>query len=202
MKNISKNKLVFIALLVVSAIIVMAWLTPVQRIAGVHIVSEASISQGSAENNSEMESVKVHGIFWNEGDIIARNLTAVVIFTDPAHDKVVRKNVPVGGDLLANKGQFMEFDSEYLRERTIPKTVVNVTVKFDWKENGEFKTSETSLSSVKTVRPADTFCTEVIVPFQEVISLDVYGLKAGIYTVNVNGLNGTFELVTDNSIQE
>lgn len=270
MKNISKNKLVFIALLVVSVIIIVAWLNPVQKIAGVHIVSEVSISQGSAENNSEMESVKVHGIFWNEGDIIARNLTAEVIFTDPAHDKVVRKNVPVGGDLLANKGQFMEFDSEYLRERTIPKTVVNVTVKFDWMENGEFKTSETSLSSdktdsldkenndtgkliygnatvenieimilesfpvqikvnakgylpdgctrideitkekkdntflisIKTVRPADIFCTEVIVPFQEVISLDVYGLKAGIYTVNVNGLNGTFELVTDNSIQE
>ncbi|MCE8425978.1 MAG: hypothetical protein J5U17_09410 [Candidatus Methanoperedens sp.] len=46
-----------------------------------------------------------------------------------------------------------------------------------------------------TVRPADTFCTEAIVPFQEVISLDVYGLKAGIYIVDINGKKGTFELV-------
>jgi len=45
------------------------------------------------------------------------------------------------------------------------------------------------------------FCTEAIVPFQEVISLDVYGLKAGIYKVYVNGVKGTFELATDNIIQ-
>jgi len=32
------------------------------------------------------------------------------------------------------------------------------------------------------------------VPFQEVISLDVYGLKAGVYNVDVNGIKGTFEL--------
>ncbi len=270
MNNISKMNLVFIALLAVLAIIVLAWFAPLQRTAGVHIVSDVSISQGAAVNNSEMESVKVHGTFWNDGDIIAKNLTAIVIFTDAAHNKVVRKNVPVGGDLLPNKGLFMEFDSEYLRERTVPKTEVNVTVQFDWIENGQIKTTETLLStnesgspdkgnnntgkfiygnatvesieimvlesfpvqikvnargflpdgctrideitkekkentflvSIKTVRPADLFCTAAIVPFQEVISLDVYGLKAGIYKVDVNGVNGTFELVTDNIIPE
>ena len=93
-----------------------------------------------------METVKVHGTFWNDGDIIAKNLTAIVIFTDTAHNKVVRKNVPVGGDLLPNKGLFMEFDSEYLRERTVPKTEVNVTVQFDWIENGLSRTTKTFLS--------------------------------------------------------
>lgn len=141
MKKISKNKLVFIALLAVSLIIIVALLTPVQRIAGVHIVSEVSISQGSAENNSEMESIKVHGTFWNEGDIIAKDLTATVIYTDIARSEVVRKKVPVGGDLLPNKGQFMEFDSDYTRKKTVPKTDVNVTVQFDWKENGQIKTT-------------------------------------------------------------
>jgi len=146
MNNISNKKMVFIALLAVFAIIVLAF-APLQRTAGVHIESDVSISQGAAENNTEMESVKVHGTFWNEGDLIAKNLTAMVIFTDAAHNKVVRKNVHVGGDLLSNKGQFIEFDSEYLRERTVPKTVVNVTIKFDWMENGQLKTTETLLSS-------------------------------------------------------
>jgi len=36
------------------------------------------------------------------------------------------------------------------------------------------------------------------VPFQEVISPYVYGLKAGIYNVDVNGEKGTFELVKNN----
>ncbi len=269
MKNISKTKLVFIALLVVFALIVLAWFAPLQRTAGVHIVSDVSISQGGAENNSEMESVKVHGTVWNDGDIIAKNLAATVIFSDAAQNKIVRKNVPLG-DLPPNKGRFIEFDSEYLRERTVPKTVVNVTVQFDWMENGQLKTTETLLSSnrsdspdkgnnntgkfiygnatvesieimvlesfpvqikvnargylldgctrigeitkekkdntffvnIKTARPADTFCTQSLVPFQEVIPLDVYGLKAGIYTVNVNGVNSTFELVTDNIIRQ
>jgi len=41
-------------------------------------------------------------------------------------------------------------------------------------------------------------CTMAIVPFEEVVSLDVYGLKAGTYTVNVNGVTDKFELSVDN----
>lgn len=41
-------------------------------------------------------------------------------------------------------------------------------------------------------------CIQIIAPFEEVIPLDVYGLPAGIYTVEVNGVQGTFELEIDN----
>ena len=143
MDKVARKKFIFTALAILAAcaIIVLAWFAPLQRTAGVHIVSDVSISQGAAENNSEIESVKVHGTFWNDGDAIAKNLTATVIFTDAAHNKVVRKNVPVSGDLLPNKGQIMEFETEYLRERTVPKILVNVTVQFEWIENGQIKTT-------------------------------------------------------------
>lgn len=52
--------------------------------------------------------------------------------------------------------------------------------------------------TITTVRPADAVCTEALVPFEEVISLDVYGLEAGVYAVDVNGVTGTFELAVDN----
>ena len=52
MNNMSKKNLVLIALLAVLAIIILAWFAPLQRTAGVHIVSDVSISQGAAENNS------------------------------------------------------------------------------------------------------------------------------------------------------
>jgi len=139
MENIARKKLA-LAILTVCAIILLAWFAPLQRTIGVAIVSNVEISQGLAENNTDMEIVKVHGAFWNDGDVIAKNLTAVVIFTDAANNKVVRKNVPVGGDLLPNKGLVMEFDSEYLRERTVSKTVVNVTIQYDYMENGQLKT--------------------------------------------------------------
>lgn len=55
---------------------------------------------------------------------------------------------------------------------------------------------------ITTIRPADAICTQAIVPFEEMISLDVYGLEAGVYQVDVNGVKGSFGLSVDNVIQE
>lgn len=126
----------------VCAIIVLAF-APLQKSKYVHIVSEVGISEGAVENNTEMESIKVHGTFWNDGSLVAKNLAAAIIFTDAAHNKVVRKNIPVGGDLPPNKGSVMEFDSEYTREKTMPKTVVNVTIQYDYMDDGQLKTTST-----------------------------------------------------------
>jgi len=41
-------------------------------------------------------------------------------------------------------------------------------------------------------------CIQVIKPFEETIPLDVYGLSAGTYNVNVNGIEGSFTLDVDN----
>ena len=41
-------------------------------------------------------------------------------------------------------------------------------------------------------------CIQVIAPFEEVIPLKVYGLPAGTYTVEVNGVQGSFDLEIDN----
>ncbi len=41
-------------------------------------------------------------------------------------------------------------------------------------------------------------CTQAIVLYEKVVPLNVYGLKAGTYYVNVNGVNGSFELSIDN----
>jgi inhibitor of cysteine peptidase len=41
-------------------------------------------------------------------------------------------------------------------------------------------------------------CIQIIAPFEETIPLEVYGLPAGTYTVNVNGVQGTFSLEVDN----
>ena len=38
----------------------------------------------------------------------------------------------------------------------------------------------------------------MIAPFEEVIPLEVYGLPAETYTVEVNGVQGTFDLEIDN----
>jgi len=75
-----------------------------------------------------MESVKVHGTVCNTGDKEAKNVTVTVIFTDTAHDKVVRKTVVKGVDLLPDGVQYEKFDAKYLRELTIPKTKVDVKV--------------------------------------------------------------------------
>ncbi|WP_342305480.1 hypothetical protein [Methanolobus sp. ZRKC5] len=55
---------------------------------------------------------------------------------------------------------------------------------------------------MKTIRPADVMCTEAIVPYEETIVLDVYGLEKGTYIVDVNGVRNEFELQIDNIISE
>ena len=143
MKNISNKKLVFIALaiLAVCAIVVLAYFAPLQKSKYVHIVSEVGISQVAAENNTGMEIIKVHGTFWNDGNEVAKNLVAAIIFEDAANNKVERKNIPIGGDLPPYTGSIMSFDSEYTREKTMPKTDVNITIQYDWMENGQSKTT-------------------------------------------------------------
>jgi inhibitor of cysteine peptidase len=55
----------------------------------------------------------------------------------------------------------------------------------------------TSLITIKTYR-SPGFCIQVFAPFEETITLEVYGLTAGTYTVDVNGVQSTFDLEVDN----
>lgn len=56
--------------------------------------------------------------------------------------------------------------------------------------------------TIATVRPVDMMCTQALVPFEENIPVDIYGLPAGEYTVNVNGVTATFTLDMDNILPE
>jgi inhibitor of cysteine peptidase len=53
--------------------------------------------------------------------------------------------------------------------------------------------------SLTSERPADAVCTLALVPFEEVVPLDVLGLPAGEYTVDANGATATFTLAVDNA---
>ena len=56
---------------------------------------------------------------------------------------------------------------------------------------------DTFFITIKTYR-SPGFCIQVIAPFKEIIPLEVYGLPAGTYTVDVNGVQATFDLEVDN----
>jgi len=113
-----------------------------QKASGVNIAYDvvSSQGQGGIENLSGMESVKVHGTVWNIGDKEAKNVTVTIIFTDTAHDKVVRKTVLEGVDLLPDGVQYEKFNTVYFRELTIPKTLVDETIQVNWIEDGQLKT--------------------------------------------------------------
>jgi hypothetical protein len=108
-----------------------------QKESGVHIAYDILKTQGAAENLSGMESVKVFGTVSNIGDKEAKNVTVNVILTDTAHNEVVRKTVIKGVDLLPKGAMRVEFDTEYLREITIPKTEVDVEIQVDWEGKKE-----------------------------------------------------------------
>ena len=114
-----------------------------QKVSGMDISHDVVCTQGAEENLTGMERVKVHGTVRNTGDTEVKNVTVTVIFTDAAHDRVVRKTVVEGVDLLPDGAVSVEFDAEYLRELTIPKTLVDETIQVNWIEDGELKTFTT-----------------------------------------------------------
>jgi len=149
MKNGHKIKILVICMILVGLIIAGIVLGGFslynlveQKASGVNIAYDvvSTQGQGGIENLSGIESVKVHGTIWNIGDKEAKNVTVTVIFTDPAHDKVVRKTVVEGVDLLPDGVQYEKFDTVYFRELTIPKTLVDETIQVNWIEDGQLKT--------------------------------------------------------------
>jgi inhibitor of cysteine peptidase len=78
---------------------------------------------------------------------------------------------------------------------------------------GELSDTCQKMAPIQVVRQADAFditittmsnlpppgldCSSMLIPFEEVIPLDVTGLADGIYTVNVNEMSDTFELAQD-----
>ncbi len=113
------------------------------KVNGMDISYDVVYIQGAAENLTGMESVKLYGTVSNTGDEELKNITVTVIFTDTAHDKVVRKTVVEGVDLLLDGAASVEFDAEYLREMTVPKTLVDGTIQVNWTAGGELKTFTT-----------------------------------------------------------
>lgn len=73
----------------------------------------------------------------------------------------------------------------------LPDPCTEISEVFQEKEGNVF------FVTIKTYR-SPGFCIQVIAPFEEIIPLEVYGLPAGTYTVDVNGAQGTFDLEVDN----
>lgn len=65
-------------------------------------------------------------------------------------------------------------------------------------EQGRDASNNTLWVKITTTRLAEAICTQELAPFEEVVPLDVYGLPAGTYTVDVNGVTGSFTLAVDN----
>lgn len=64
------------------------------------------------------------------------------------------------------------------------------------------KDGNTFYVQISTLRPRDALCTQALVPFTKVVPLDMYGLKKGVYTVDVNGKTTSFELSVDNILSD
>lgn len=54
--------------------------------------------------------------------------------------------------------------------------------------------------TLTTSRPPDALCTMMLVPFEQVIDLNVQGLRKGDYKVAINGVEAAFTLAQDNII--
>lgn len=141
-------------------------------------------------------------------------ITSLVLFSGCTQDTGVTPDEPVvdgnnisdtdGGDYIYGKATVQSIDILQLESFPVQVNVVAAGYLPDGCTEIDGITEErngnTFTVTLTTKRPADMMCTEAIVPFEKVISLDVYGLGAGTYDVDVNGINGSFTLQMDNFI--
>jgi inhibitor of cysteine peptidase len=104
---------------------------------------------------------------------------------------------PVAGDAAVEDIEIMMLESFPVQVSVVVKGYLSDACT-SLGEIVQSRNGNTFKVSIKTVRPADKVCADVISPFEETISLDVVGLKAGTYTVDVNGVTETFTLSADN----
>ncbi|GAB4476499.1 MAG: hypothetical protein Kow00124_18670 [Anaerolineae bacterium] len=64
------------------------------------------------------------------------------------------------------------------------------------------RAGDTFIVTVNGERPVEAACAQVLTPFSQSIPLDIYGLPAGTYTVQVNDRTTTFTLDQDNVLGE
>jgi len=121
--------------------------------------------------------------------------TAYVPATEPSDDGVVEGLAPVENiDILILESFPVQIN--VVARGNLPDGCTTIDEVIQERDGNTFRVT------ITTVRPVGMECTEALVPFEKVIALDVYGLPAGVYTVDVNGVSGTFELTVDNIPQE
>lgn len=116
------------------------------------------------------------------------------------------QTVPGGGEIISGLAQVDSIEMLILESFPVQ---VNVVVR------GNLPDGCTSIDQVlseldgntfrvtlTTRRPADAACTMALVPYEQVATLDVLGLRAGTYSVDANGVSGSFELAIDNILPE
>jgi hypothetical protein len=74
----------------------------------------------------------------------------------------------------------------------LPSDCTNIDQISKTRQGGTFEIA------IDSVQYGGSTCPENRVPFEEIIELDLLGIPAGIYVVDVNGLQGTFKLQRDN----
>lgn len=121
--------------------------------------------------------------------------TAYVPATEPSDDGVVEGMAPVEDiDILILES--FPVQVTVVARGNLPDGCTTIDEVTQERDGNTFR------ATITTVRPVGIECTLALEPFERVITLDVYGLPAGVYTVDVNGVSDTFELTVDNVPQE
>jgi len=132
------RKLAIAAVIVVAVVVSIGVMYYVQtpEPKRVDIAYDYVVTQGLAE--SGMEKVEINGSLWNQGEKEARSLAITALFIDEYHGKIVEKPVRMMKENLLPDEQ-INIHAKYFREKTIPKSSVEVKIKVGWEEDGQRK---------------------------------------------------------------
>lgn len=124
----------------------------------------------------------------------------VAVDPTPTEESDGEESAPVSGEATVDNVELLMMESFPVQINAIIKgNLADGCTSID--EITQERSGNNYTIQVTTLRPGDAVCTTALVPFEEIISLDVVDLPAGTYLVDVNGVKQTFLLSADNSAQ-
>jgi inhibitor of cysteine peptidase len=113
---------------------------------------------------------------------------------------------PAGGDIIHGKATVEEVGIVFLESFPLQVRVTATGYLADSctaiDEVIVNRAGNTFTVEITTARPASMMCAQIVQPFEKSVPLDVYGLPAGDYTVDVNGVTAEFTFTQDNILPE
>lgn len=123
---------------------------------------------------------------WAVLTVVILALLGYLVYNWVASDEIQLKDEMIFGKPIVDKVEVVMLETfPLMADAVVSGSLQDGCTEINTAESK--KEGDNFVIDITTKRPKDALCTQALVPFKKNVRLDIYGLKAGKYTVTVKG---------------